>query len=480
MAVFIPHQPILICFSYLQSVFRGLPELQHLDLYGNKLTCMSTPSDPSLLSKLEYLDVGYNHITVIPDEVANLPSLKTFKCMNNAIEIIPAAICEKMDLRVLDVSSNPVVQPPLETCERGLHSMRRYYHCLKLEEMAEPDFQQSTQNKSIFKKIKYEKSRVKMRKRKDLAKKAFPSSLCRSNMFRTVSEPAHGTGSMHSSVESPAPASSGETIPPFISRQETPPIRSVSFLLSKGAETEKNRHISDSSTDTRESLQRIDPITTKQAPQESDYSDGSADSDIETTFTENLQLVGLNKAEKMPDEITVNDTLKVIFVGMALSGKTSIIKRLIEGKDAKIPHKDERTIGVDIYEWDPKSAGGFTDGLLKTQIPVDGELESRIKGDVDVKFSVWDFAGQHVYHVSFFVLFCTKLCIVFHNQSSIDPSLPLSICHYFTTKYYSRQLTNFSFQVSLCTCLCGTWGQTTQIQIKDAHLSMRKNRVRLS
>jgi len=27
-------------------------------------------------------------------------------------------------------------------------------------------------------------------------------------------------------------------------------------------------------------------------------------------------------------------------------------------------------------------------------------LASRIKGDVDVKFSVWDFAGQHVYHVS--------------------------------------------------------------------------------
>jgi GTPase SAR1 family protein len=84
---------------------------------------------------------------------------------------------------------------------------------------------------------------------------------------------------------------------------------------------------------------------------------------------------------------------------MALSGKTSIIKRLIEGKDAKIPQKDERTIGVDIYEWDPKSSEGTTGRTLMTQIPVEKELESRLGGNVDVKFSVWDFAGQHVYHV---------------------------------------------------------------------------------
>eukprot|EP00578_Thalassiosira_sp_NH16_P029390 CAMPEP_0181085980 /NCGR_PEP_ID=MMETSP1071-20121207/5509_1 /TAXON_ID=35127 /ORGANISM="Thalassiosira sp., Strain NH16" /LENGTH=164 /DNA_ID=CAMNT_0023167799 /DNA_START=196 /DNA_END=688 /DNA_ORIENTATION=+ len=84
-----------------ESVYRGLPELQHLDFYGNKLTCLCPPSDSKLLTKLEYLNVGYNQLTSIPAEIAKLPSLKTFKCMNNIIEIIPAAICE-MDLRVLD------------------------------------------------------------------------------------------------------------------------------------------------------------------------------------------------------------------------------------------------------------------------------------------------------------------------------------------------------------------------------------------
>mmetsp|Transcript_31808 Transcript_31808/g.60761 ORF Transcript_31808/g.60761 Transcript_31808/m.60761 type:complete len:559 (+) Transcript_31808:175-1851(+) len=274
--------------------------------------------------------------------------------------------------------------------------------------------QQQSNNKSIFKK---------MRKRKDnLAKKAFPSSLCRSTMFRTASEPGRQmSGSMQSTESSPDLGTIAMS--PIVPLREMPPIRSVSFSLSKGGGSEmvkNNRHASDSSTDTKDSYSlqpSLDPIIAlKQPPQESDFSDGSADSDIEETiFAENIQLVGLNKAGKMPDEITVNDTLKVIFVGMALSGKTSIIKRLIEGEDAKIPHKDERTIGVDIYEWDPKSAGGTADGSLVTQIPVDDELESRIKGDVDVKFSVWDFAGQHVYHVRSFVLFRMKLCMVLHD-----------------------------------------------------------------
>ncbi|KAL7549708.1 hypothetical protein ACHAWF_012972 [Thalassiosira exigua] len=362
-------------------------------MYGNKLTQLTLPQDPSLLAKLEYLDVGYNHLTAIPTSIANLPSLKTFKCMNNLIEIIPAEICE-MDLRALDVSSNPLVQPPLETCERGLHSMRRYYHCLKLEEVAGPDVRQavaaSNKGKYMFKKM------TKMRKKKDLGKKAF----CRPHMFRTVSEPGQTTTA--SATAGQPDFGFGGTIPPFVSRQETPPIRSVSFSLSKGKPEAKY------------SLHRTDAVPAKQAPpdeESSDESEAAAEAEGPTP-TEDLQFVGLNKAERMANEITVNDTLKVIFVGMALSGKTSIIKRLIEGEEAKIPQKDERTIGVDIYEWDPKAtaaAGGKnSDGSLITQIPVDGELEGRVKGDADVKFSVWDFAGQHVYHATHELFFSSQ------------------------------------------------------------------------
>jgi GTPase SAR1 family protein len=105
------------------------------------------------------------------------------------------------------------------------------------------------------------------------------------------------------------------------------------------------------------------------------------------------------------DEITVNDTLKVIFVGMAMAGKTSMIKRLIDGKDAVIPKRDERTVGVDIYEWDP-----VTDE--DTRIELEDEDLRKTCGDVDVKFSVWDFAGQHVYHATHELFFSPRALYV--------------------------------------------------------------------
>ena len=128
-----------------------------------------------MLSKLDYLDIGFNILLSLPDELSSLHSLKTLRCMNNLLEIVPSTICD-MDLRVLDVSSNPLLQPPLETCERGIESMRRYYHALKLEEQMAgtgPNKESMpTNNKSIFKiGLKHERSRNKMRKKKDSVKK---------------------------------------------------------------------------------------------------------------------------------------------------------------------------------------------------------------------------------------------------------------------------------------------------------------------
>ncbi len=271
-------------------------------------------SDPVFLAKLEYLDMGDNQLVAIPVELARLPALKTLKFVHNLIEIIPAEICE-MDLRVLDVSSNPLMQPPLETCQRGIQSMRRYYHCLKLEEMVGQDLAQSPPNESMFKK-KVNERRLSMKKIKDSTKKALPSALTRSSMFRTSSDHAKSgnssslTASMPSTLKSElSSVGHEEKMPLFVHQHHVnaPPTRSVSLF------------------DARE----CPPL-----------SNGSS----------------FNYEENIADKITVNDTLKVIFVGMALSGKTSIIKRLIEGKDAHIPDKDERTIGVDIYEWDPKSS----------------------------------------------------------------------------------------------------------------------------
>jgi len=302
------------------GLFRGSPMLENLDMYENGLTELRLPNELALLSRLEHLNLNYNLIATIPAyDLSMLRALKTFKIMSNCITIVPELVCE-MDLRVLDVMSNPLIQPPLETCARGLSSMRRYYTCLRVEEGSERS------NPKRF-------LRATARKMK-----AFPQSLCRS--IRSVSDSSN--------------------------------ISEIALMSRTG----------------------------------------SLEGTVTTDETQEV-LVGLDEANKKTGEIAINDTLKVVFVGMALSGKTSIIKRLIEGESARMPSLDDRTVGVDIYPWRPSEkcdnetsnvkndpSKSIFEAPLNTQIEVNENLQSRLKAPLDVKFSMWDFAGQDCYHVS--------------------------------------------------------------------------------
>lgn len=366
------------------GIICGLPDLQALELYGNNFSQLVLPKDATELSKLDYLDVGCNNLTSLPDELTQFHSLKTFKCSNNLLEIIPAAVCE-MELRVLDVSSNPLVQPPLETCERGLNSMKRYYDALKLEEMGSSGAKSSVNSK----KAKHKRSRGKMRKKKDFATRIFP--LRPSCPFRSVS-----TDSGNSLPTSPDSLRSSKFLDPIVDfsvLQKSPPVKSVSIRHSSHSDSTRSGQV----------VYEVETVDEKQVPKDDATSD-SGDSESENgemISSDNALLVGLNNAKKVPGEITVNDTLKIIFVGMAMSGKTSIIKRLIEGRDATIPQKDERTVGVDIYNWDPKKGdrplNTSISSLLTSSV---AQLPNSLQGDVDVSFSVWDLAGQHVYHAT--------------------------------------------------------------------------------
>lgn len=154
-----------------EEMLRGTPYLEQLDLQENCLATLTLPDDSSVLSHLQYLSLDYNYIERIPaEDLLQLQSLKTLRFVGNKIQTVPELICD-MDLKVLDVSSNPLVQPPLETCARGLYAMGRYYKCLRAEEN----------------KLKPE-SFIKATSRK---LKKFPASLCRSNVFRSISEPTH-------------------------------------------------------------------------------------------------------------------------------------------------------------------------------------------------------------------------------------------------------------------------------------------------
>lgn len=387
------------------GILCGLPDLQALELYGNNFSQLVLPIEASGLSKLDYLDVGCNNLTLLPDELTHLHSLKTFKCSNNLLEIIPAAVCE-MELRVLDVSSNPLVQPPLETCERGMYSMRRYYGALKLEEMVGPE--QSVN----CKKVKHQKSRTKMRKRKDFAKRIFPASLVPSCVFRSVS--TESGNSFQTAADSLRSSKNSDPLPDSTIQKiltTPPPVKSVSVHYSSHSMLPDTK--GPSRPDQVIYEEEIVDDTQVMKHDVAGVSDDSDSQDDELVTSDNVPLlVGLNSAKKVPGEITVNDTLKIIFVGMAMSGKTSIIKRLIEGRDATIPQKDERTVGVDIYNWDPKSSNAGND-RLNTSISsllssTTSKLPNSLQGNVDVTFSMWDFAGQHVYHATHELFFSNQ------------------------------------------------------------------------
>jgi Leucine-rich repeat (LRR) protein len=102
-------------------------------MYGNIVKVIVVPTNPKVLSKLETLDLGYNDLVCLPLELDRLKSLRTLRVMNNFLDKVPARICE-MALKRVDVSSNPINEPPIETCDRGIYAMRRYWRCIHKEE----------------------------------------------------------------------------------------------------------------------------------------------------------------------------------------------------------------------------------------------------------------------------------------------------------------------------------------------------------
>ena len=347
-------------------MLEGLPELKHLNIYGNKVAEVIISDNPRLLSKLETLDLGFNNLERLPDNLNQLKALQTLKVGSNCLEKVPMQVCD-MDLKTIDVSCNPVTEPPVETCDRGIGYMRLYWRSIKIEE-------QSKQRKSVAEAQK--KLRRQARKRDGHTALDSPSTR------RIVS-----TGSVS------VPTSSVSACPSSLSGLS---VDSLSDPYVKPANSTPMKH----------SVLEPPPLS---APPAAGLN--AVDSGVVGTICEEVATDSVNSLEDVSfDRVTVNDTLKVIFLGMAMVGKTSMIKRLIEGRDAVVPTNDQRTIGVDIYNWDPKKDARFEhiDSRIEFQ---DTEL-AKACGDVNVKFSVWDFAGQHVYHATHQLFFSSRALYV--------------------------------------------------------------------
>lgn len=254
-------------------------------------------------------------------------------------------VCE-MDLKSIDVSFNPVIQPPLETCERGIFSMRRYYHCLRLEEQSKSKAMEEAQKKAG------------RQKKNQKGKKCYASFLQPFSISKSASASPHASKHAEGSAHNRTPAiPSSPTVSVAQPKTYVPTFPMVP--------------VQDVIVETRKDFTGAESF---------DEAITAADNDAKIGD----EVVDIGK--------TVNDTLKVIFVGMAMVGKTSMIKRLIEGRDAVIPTHVERTVGVDIYSWDPKKDTRFEH--IDSRIELQDKELAETCGDVDVKFSCFDFAGK--------------------------------------------------------------------------------------
>jgi hypothetical protein len=364
-------------------------------MYGNKVVEIVVPTNPKLLSKLEILDLGYNNVSWLPDELDQLKALKTLKVMNNLLAKVPMRICD-MDLKVIDVSSNPVTEPPFETCERGICSMRRYWQCIRMEEQV--------------------KKKTLAEVHKKVNQKSKKGKVGFMGLMRSGSSSVRKSYGDCSLLSQTSTASSVTSTPQLLS-QERP---SSLALLSKDETGTVKHSVSDSIVSMSKSLDPL-PNRTSSDPLMDSKQSHRSDSIASVDYTVADGTTLSSNEESSFDKVSINDTLKVIFVGMALVGKTSMIKRLIEGEHTIIPTIDERTIGVDIYDWEPKNDKRFEH--INSQIEIRDETLREACGDVDVKLSVWDFAGQHVYHATHELFFSNRaLYVLVWDMGATNPA----------------------------------------------------------
>lgn len=144
------HFPIVIC---------SLTNLKFLDFSNNQLTIL--PDQIGDLKYLEILLLFNNLLEGIPDTLCDLKNLKTLWLGDNFIRKLPQAIC---NLKNLDwehsqlssnVNGNPLVDPPLDVCNKGVKAIASYYRVIGRRKSSQriTDGRKLLPNKVTFPKI---------------------------------------------------------------------------------------------------------------------------------------------------------------------------------------------------------------------------------------------------------------------------------------------------------------------------------------
>ncbi|CAN6547518.1 unnamed protein product [Malus baccata var. baccata] len=108
---------------------RSLTHLTSLRILDARLNCLrSLPEDLENLINLEVLNVSQNfqYLEILPYSIGLLMSLVELDVSYNKITALPDSIGCLKKLQKLIVEGNPMVSPPPEVFEQGLHSVKEY------------------------------------------------------------------------------------------------------------------------------------------------------------------------------------------------------------------------------------------------------------------------------------------------------------------------------------------------------------------
>lgn len=111
--------------------------LTNLRVLDARLNCLrSLPDDLENLINLEVLNVSQNfqYLSTLPYSIGLLISLVELDVSYNKITALPESIGCLKKLQKLSVEGNPLVSPPMDVIEQGLHMVKQYL-CDKINGM---------------------------------------------------------------------------------------------------------------------------------------------------------------------------------------------------------------------------------------------------------------------------------------------------------------------------------------------------------